>query len=302
MDKIYAVILNWNGAKDTINCIQTIESQKQAQLEIIVIDNGSIDNSVQTIQEHYPLIKIFENHRNLGYAGGMNVGIKYAIDQGANYVLLLNNDTLADPDMVSKLLESMDDTGVASPIIFYADHPEKIWSIGGNINPILLELTQPHGNMTISPRFTLERDFLTGCALLIHKDVFLKVGYFDERFFPGYYEDLDFCLRVKRSGFSLKLVPEAKLWHKVSQSSGGDKSNRVYFLMARNSGLYFKKNMRFWNAPFIIIYRLGSALKKSVNLLKNKNLPALSAYWLGLIYGWTGLMKNHEKKYLFFYE
>lgn len=302
MEKIYAVILNWNGLIDTIDCIKSIETQNEVQIQIIVVDNGSIDDSVKTIQENYPHIKIFENQLNLGYAGGMNIGIKYAIGQGARYVLLLNNDTIADSDMVRKLVDSVKDGGISSPIIYYADHPDKIWSIGGNINPILLELTQPHGDTVISPQITIERDFLTGCALLIHTDVFLSVGYFDERFFPGYYEDLDFCLRVKRNGFSLKLVPDAKLWHKVSQSSGGERSNKVYFLMARNSGLYFKKNMRAWNAIFIIGYRFGSALKKTIIFLKNKNMSALSAYWLGLICGWTGLMKKYEKKFLLFYE
>ncbi|MDO9087400.1 MAG: glycosyltransferase family 2 protein [Anaerolineaceae bacterium] len=303
MNDIYVVVLNWNGRDNTIDCLYSLKKQKNVKINIVIVDNGSSDNSVETILKIFSDIIIIQNNENLGYAGGMNKGIKYAISKNSKYVLILNNDIIADENLIWHLLSNTkNNVYVTSPVIYYSNKPHEIWSVGGRINPLLLEMTKPHGDVVRLPNEPVFKEFLSGCALFIDCFVFEKIGYFDERFFPGYYEDLDFCLRAKKNNLKMQVIPEARIWHKVSQSSGGKESPNIYFLMARNSGYYFKKHMKLWNALFIILFRLGSAIKKSTLLLTNKKFNCFIAYWRGLINGWIGLLKQYEEVYLKFYK
>jgi len=293
MCNTFIIILNWNGINDTIECVKSLYDQTYKEFCIIIVDNHSTDNSINHIRNTFPEIQIIANKKNLGYAGGMNVGIKIAIHQGAEKVLLLNNDTIAERTMLNELIKhSSDRVDISGPVIFYENEPEKIWSIGGRINKLLLEMQKPLENNSSIPKEVYRQDFLPGCALLIHTDIFKDIGLFDENFYPGYYEDLDFCLRVIRKEYPINVIPSAKLYHKVSSASGGQYSTRVQFLKARNSGYYFRKNMELWNAPFIIFYRILSAMKKSIKFLLNNEYECLIAMWIGLINGWWGLSKK----------
>jgi GT2 family glycosyltransferase len=304
MVNVTAIILNWNRAKDTIECLETLREQENVSLDYVVVDNHSTDNSVREIRNQFPQVKIIESDRNYGYPGGMNIGIRYAMNQGAQKILLLNNDTLAHKEMVHFLLAHMTDhIGVTAPAIFYANDRGKIWSIGGNIHPLFLELINPQrGKHVTLPKTPKECDFLTGCAMLVSAEVFHTVGLFDEQFFPGYYEDMDYCYRIRKYGYHMLIVPEAHLWHKVSQSSGGELSPRVYYLMGRNSGYYFRKHMQKWQAPFILTYRFLSAIKTSVKVLIEQRLDCLIAYWRGLFRGWLGLFPEVDQEYITYYQ
>ena len=303
MVDVHVVLINWNSAQDTMECLESLMAQEGASLECIVVDNCSRGDSVEQIRSRYPQVHIIENDRNLGFPAGNNAGIRYALEQNAKTVFILNNDTIAEPGMVRLLLDHLTPAvGAVTPAIFYASQPDEIWSIGGMMNPLLLEMINPPGSRVSLPAGPVERDFITGCAMLIHADVLRKVGMFDESYFPIYYEDLDLCLRIRRGGYRMRLVPQARLLHKVSRASGGQYSPRVYYLMGRNSGYYFRKHMRFWQAPVIVAYRLGSALKTSVKLFKSKRFESLSAYWAGLVRGWTNLLKSAGEKYLVHYQ
>ncbi len=258
---------------------------------------------MKQIRARFPQVFVIENDRNLGFPAGNNVGIRFALELGAKNVFILNNDTVVEPGMIQLLLSHLSpEIGAVTPAIFYASQPDKIWSIGGMIHPLLLEMARtPKNHNVMLPSTPVERDFITGCAMLVQADVLKEVGLFDESFFPIYYEDLDLCLRIRRMGFRMLLVPQARLLHKVSQASGGQASPRVYFLMARNSAFYFRKHMYFWQAPFILGYRLLSALKTTIQLAYRKNWPALAAYWTGLSCGWTGLALKSGEQYLFHY-
>ena len=292
---VHAVILNWNRVKDTMECLDSILAQKKVTINITVVDNGSTDNSVEEILKGYPQIDVIPTGRNLGYPGGMNVGIQRALSCGASNILLLNNDIIADPLMVKVLLDNLSSQiMIAAPLIYFFDLPSKVWSAGGNINPVLLEMAPAPLAIPDKPMI---KTFFTGCALLIKRNVFDQNGVFDEEYFPGYYEDLDFCLRMKRAGIKMVLVPQAKLWHKVSQSSGGSNSPRVRYLMARNSARYFRKNMRWWQIPVIVGYRLLSAIKTSVVLLSKRDWEGMNAYWTGLSVGWLRMTISDEYSY-----
>lgn len=287
--QLFIIILNWNQLKDTTECIESILEQTYRDFQIVVVDNGSTDNSAILLKQSFPNIKMIENGKNMGYQGGVNIGIKYALMTGAKYLLILNNDTILDKDMIKKLIENFpDEAGIVSPIMYYFENPSEVWSLGGDIHPVLIEIWKSQKIKARKISGLIERDFIPSCAWLVRRDVFNKIGLLDESFFPIYYDDLDFCLRARRNGFRLFINPNAKLWHKVSASSGGEYNPRERYLMARNSGYYFRKNMRFWQAPFIIVYRCGSALLWSGRLIKGKKYIALKEYWKGLIKGWFG--------------
>ena len=303
MVKMHVVILNWNGAEDTIECLDSLLVQSNVSLECIVVDNCSSDDSVRRIRERFPLVHMIENKENLGFPAGMNVGIRFALSHGAKYVLLLNNDTIAMPGMLLNLLSSVSHgVGFVAPAIFYAQQPSEIWSVGGKIHPIFLEMAATTRSTPVLPSRPVERDFVAGCAMLVQAEIFQEVGLLDERFFPGYYEDLDFCLRIRRRGYRIQIIPQAHLLHKVSRASGGQYSSRVYFLMARNSAYYFRKHMRLWQSPFIIFYRLLSALKTSVRLIWKHDFQSLSAYWIGFVNGWTNLLAKRSEKFIAYYK
>jgi GT2 family glycosyltransferase len=303
MCDVHVVLLNWNGAQDTLECLESLMAQEGVCLEVIVVDNCSKDDSVELIRARYPRVIVIENDRNLGFPAGNNAGIRLAFERNAKNIFILNNDTIARPGMIRQLLSHVsDEVGLVTPAIFYASQPDQIWSIGGMIHPLFLEMVpRPDHRPKSLPEVPVERDFVTGCAMLVRADVLRDAGLFDDNFFPGYYEDLDLCLRIRRKGYRMLLVPQAHLLHKVSQSSGGPFSPRVYYLMGRNSGFYFRKHMHFWQAPFILAYRLGSAFVTTGKLIVSRRFECLSAYWSGLIRGWTGLPKGAGEKYLSHY-
>lgn len=286
---VYAVVLNWNQPQHTIECVRSLLGQQPRAPRLLVVDNGSTDNSVEVIRHAFPEVELIAGERNLGFAGGVNVGIRRALAEGAQYVLLVNNDAIADPSMLDELLAcaQADGAGVLAPAIYYVEPPDRLWFAGGRVNPLLLESLGPRGRIEPLPDAPTERDFLAGCALLVRREVFEAAGLFDERFFM-YYEDLDFCLRVRRSGYRLLVVPRARLWHKVAQSSGGAESPQERYLMALSSGRYFRKHMRGWQPALIVPYRLLSALRWTVHLAWWRRWAALSAYWRGLVKGWLG--------------
>lgn len=281
-------VLTWNQAQITIDCVKSLLTQKgSVKFNIIIIDNGSTDHSVEIFTEEFPDIEILANATNLGFQGGMNSGIKHALRNNVDYFLLMNNDTIADPMMVQNLFDYLpNDAGMVSPLMLYYDAPEQPWSIGGDIHPLFLEVIRLYRKNQSVPKSVMSRDFLPSCAWLIKREVIDQVGLLDERFFPIYYDDLDFCLRVKQNGFRIYLIPKARLWHKVSLSVGGEHSPKERYLMARNSGYYFRKHMKFWQAPFILTYRLGSVVLWTIRLAYRRNFRALKSYLRGIRDGW----------------
>lgn len=283
---IYVIILNWNRYQDTLTCLQSLSKIDTPNVQLMVVDNGSRDDSVITIRQRFSQIKLIEAESNLGFAKGMNLGIRAALAGGADYVFLLNNDTIVDPAMLNYLLaHARPEVGLLAPAIFYMAAPKTIWSTGGGLSAVWLEMTGDHGRNQILPQAPQKRGFLSACGLLIPRMILEQVGLFDERFFM-YYEDLDYCLRVQKAGYDLVLVPQAHLWHQVSQSSGGSNSPNERYYMALSSGLYFRKHMQLWQAFLIIPYRLLSAFRWSRRLIKDQQWAALTAYWRGLYVGW----------------
>ena len=246
------VVLNWNKCEDTLACLASLSRLDYPSYTVIVVDNGSSDGSATAICAAYPQWTLIETGNNLGYVGGNNVGLEHVQAMGADYALLLNNDTQVAPDFLRQLVEAAEADpaiGIAGPTLYYFDRPKVIWSAGGAIdwargNTRMIGLNEPdQGQFGQSPRPV---DFVTGCALLIKMPVVKQVGPLDSRFF-AYYEETEWCVRVARAGWKIVHVPRAKVWHKISLAEQSI-SPAVHYYMTRNRLLFLKATQAGWQA------------------------------------------------------
>lgn len=244
MPQVVIIILNWNGLADTLECLASLTRLDYPACEVVVVDNGSTDGSVEAIQKRFPALTLIENGKNLGYAEGNNVGLRYALAQAADYALLLNNDTEVAPDFLLQLVDAAEADsliGIAGPTIYYHERPGVIWSAGGAIDwrrgkTWMVGLNTPDvGQFGVAPR---EVDFVTGCALLVKRAVMEQAGLLDERFF-AYYEEVEWCVRTRRLGFGIIHVPKARVRHKIPLDAR-DSSPFVHYYVTRNRLLFLK--------------------------------------------------------------
>lgn len=258
MVKVSIIILNWNGKKDTLECLKSLRKLQidSFKMQVIVIDNGSDDNSVRDFNKitGFDDLKIVENNKNLGFAAGNNVGIKAALSGGADFILLLNNDTVIKEDLVEKFLDAANrhkKAGILTPKIyfypgfeFHKDRYTKteigrvIWYAGGVIDWDNVYARNYGVDDTDIGQYSkeLEFDFATGACMFVRKEVFEEIGFFDERYYL-YLEDTDFSQRAKNEGWKIVFVPDAIVWHKVSQSSAIGGMLNDYFI-TRNRLLF----------------------------------------------------------------
>jgi GT2 family glycosyltransferase len=244
MPQVTIIILNWNGLTDTLECLASLSRMDYPAYDVVVVDNGSTDRSPAVVRERFPDVTLIENDENLGFTGGNNVGLRWALEQGADYALMLNNDTEVAPDFLRLLVETAEAepmVGTAGPTIYYYDQPRTVWSVGGHVDwqrgrTCMLGLNERDiGQFGEEPR---EVDFVTGCALLVKRAVLEQVGLLDERFFV-YYEETEWCVRAQRAGFKIVHVPTAKIWHKIPLDAR-DSSLLVHYYMTRNRLLFLK--------------------------------------------------------------
>lgn len=286
--KVGIVLVNYNGEKFQNNCIKTIKNMTYKNYETIVVDNDSKDNSVKLLREEYPDVKIIETGENCGVAKGNNIGIKAALEDNCEYILLLNNDTEVDKEMLSRMIDKANEKTMVTCKMYYYEPENVIWCAGGKINWGKATTTHFGENEVDIGQHEKSRfvEYTPTCCLLIHKDIFLKIGLMDEDYFM-YYDDTDFLVRANNYGYRVWYESGAKLWHKVSASSGGAESkiniyygnrNRLYFI---NKFYKFKLNvLSFYYLTRFIKYikysvkskELGRILIKSVSDYKNEKM------------------------------
>jgi len=243
---ICVVILNWNGRDDTLACLESVARVDYSNFRVIVADNGSSDGSVDAIRRAYPDVQVIENHANLGFAGGNNSAIAFALESGAEFVFLLNNDTVVDPAILSAFVDAakrMPGGGVFGAKIYYYGDKQKLWYAGGYWDARTLSFNEHGAGELDQGQFDAltETEWVIGCAMFVRAEVFRKVGLLEPNFFLNN-EEIDFCSRAKRAGLACVYVPQARLWHKISVSFGGEDSPLKEYFSARNRLLWARRN------------------------------------------------------------
>jgi len=250
--RVAVIVLNWNGKDLTLDCLHSLAAVATPNVDLIVVDNASVDGSVEAIRKAFPgRVTVVENDDNLGFARGNNVGIRYALDRGAEFVLLLNNDTVVDPGLVDHMLRPFDTdprVGIAGPKIYYYTPHDQIWFAGGEVflargTTRHIGIREPDHGQFDEPR---DVDYVTGCALMARREVFEKVGMLDPSY-VAYYEDTDFCMRARRAGYRVVYLPEGRVWHKISASTGGQLGRRKIVRKLKSTWKFFVRYARPWH-------------------------------------------------------
>ena len=245
MIKVTVIVLNFKVKDSAIKCIDSVRKSTFPTLEIILVDNNSNDGIRDEIYKQNDVLFI-QNEDNLGYSGGNNIGIKKAIKSDAEYIFILNPDTKVDKNCIKNLVEGMEKNKaqVAGPKIYFSNS-KKIWYAGGVID--LENVIGKHRGVDEKDKGQYdqdtETDFVSGAAIMIKKEVFDSIGFFDERYFL-YYEDSDFCYRAKKAGFKVFYIPEAVVYHENAKSTGVGSPLQDYYI-TRNRMLFASKFLPF---------------------------------------------------------
>lgn len=244
---VFIVILNWNGWQDTIECVESCRELSYPHFRILIVDNGSSDGSDAILRERLPGIEFIQTGSNLGFAGGNNVGIRYALEQGAYYVWLLNNDTTIGSGALNALVEAAernDRNGMVGSKVVYSDNPVRIWYAGAVLDP-QSPWRPHHRGLNEEDRGQYDKTgatgYVTGCSLLVRSETVEDVGLLDEELFL-YFEDADWSARASSAGWKLVYCPGSLVYHKVSLSIGGAASPTLLYYTARNRLYFVKRN------------------------------------------------------------
>ena len=242
--RVSTIILNWNGLADTRECLQSLRDASYPAQRVTVVDNGSKQDEARLLEEEFgDFIHLIRNPTNVGVAAGWNIGIRYALEQGTDYVLLLNNDVIVDPGFLSELVaaaESRPGLAAACPKTYFRDRPDVIYSTGGRVNLWTATARQIGRGQADLGQFgrVARRDYADGVCMLIPTTAFERVGLLDEDYF-AYWEETDWCFRAREKGLRCCYVPEAKIWHKAARSISP--GNDFYYLYRRNALLFVRK-------------------------------------------------------------
>lgn len=257
---VIIIILNTNRRDDTLACLESLEKSNYPNQQVIILDNASNDGSIDAIHAQHPEVDIVNLTVNRGYAGNNNVGIQIALEKGADWVFVLNEDTIVDPECMHYLIENAaKDTsiGIVGPMVYHFNEPGVIQSAGGiltrhwdaiHTGSNETDLGQYHGNHFVA--------WISGCAILVKSDAINQIGLLDERFFY-YWEETDWCFRAAEHGWKILHVPQAKIWHKGVQRNYQPSANLDYYA-TRNRYLFYSKHhapLKVWGYATIQTFR-----------------------------------------------
>lgn len=271
MPKVFAIVLNYNGKETILDCLKSLYQSDYPNLEIVLVDNDSKDGSLELAKQTFPKAHIIKNSKNIGFGAGNNVGIRFALEKFADFVFLLNNDATVEKNTISLLVKAAEQNpkiGIINPLILKAKNGP-VWFSGGKIQ--WSKMRAIHDNNIRHKTKSYATQYASGCAMLISKIVFKKIGLFDENFFL-YYEDTDLSLRAKNKNFAIAILPTALAYHK--EASERANPLKTYWLVI--SGLiFFKKHatglIKFW----LFIYLLLRKIKNTYSATFKKDVVAL---------------------------
>lgn len=253
---VFCVVVNWQGWQDTIHCIQSLLAQRYASLQILIVDNASADDSLERIRAAFPAIEIQSAAANRGFAAAGNLGIRSALQRGAQFVWLLNNDIVAPPDTLCKLVAAAEDprVGMVGSVLRYMHNPAEMQAWGGG------SVARSTGYVTHfrGPAVLGENAFLTFASVLLRRELLEDVGLLDEGFFM-YFEDSDLCFRARAAGWKLAVAAETGVLHKEGGSATTKKCARVDRIVTA-SGLRFLSRYgrpRVFAQAIFVLLRIG---------------------------------------------
>lgn len=260
LPKVTAIVLNWNRTQDTVQCVHSLQKSDYPALDILVVDNGSSHEHYAALQAALPDTAILRSSTNLGFAGGNNLGLQHVLERGAEYALVINNDTLVESQMVSQLVtvaEAHPQAGLVGPIIYYLAQPTEVWFAGYRFTHGIYVLRR---GLNLQPplRSVEPVDFVSGCGVLMRRSALERVGLFSEDYFM-YYEDLDYCFRVKETGLEILCVTGARMWHTVSASTGGADSPLKQYYQVKSSLIFYRQHSRGLKYVLNVVLRLTHA-------------------------------------------
>jgi GT2 family glycosyltransferase len=273
------VVLNWNGADDTIACLHSLETELSPSIRVLVVDNGSTDGSVERIRDIFPETELLTLPQNIGYAGGNNAGFRRVVERQAEFVIFLNNDTIVERGFALPLIQTLQSSasaGIAVPKILYHDKPGMLWYAGGVVKLSTGDIRHVGLRKEDAPEFNCAgvTGYATGCCFAMRCRDFERLGGFDERF-GMYGEDVDLSLRVRRLGMSVRYEPASVVWHKVSASFAGHPLRK---LVRKSFGLLcLLRKHRAWSGialyllllPFRLTHSfIGAVLQREVSEAK----------------------------------
>ena len=260
--RVAIVILIWNGKADTVECLHSLRDDSYPNKEIIIVDNGSTDESAAEIRRDFPEVTVLETGSNLGFTGGNNVGIRHALECGSDYIFLLNNDTTVEPCALSTLVaaaQAEPGFGLLAPVIHCFYPPREIWFADSRLE--LHRGAAWHDNSRQPERThqPYEVPWATGCAMLIRAALLRELGGFDDRYYLSW-EDVDLCLRVRKAGLAIATVPAARIYHKGGRS-GQRMPDGQYYYTVRNSLLLIREHLKWPVYPAAALQILWLSLR-----------------------------------------
>jgi len=302
--KIFIVVLQYNTSEDTIRCLESLKELSWQDFRVIVVDNASeiqhlnsirlfVENQSRAKQGHAASphgfvgdkgeggVKFYflVNRQNLGYAGGNNIGIRYALEEGADYILILNPDTTVKSDLLTKLVETTKKNPEAGIVGAMVDEGDRVINCG-KIKWLKPELK--HSVLQTTNYKLQTNQYIPGVAMLIHRDVFKEIGLFDERYFL-YFEDVDFCIRAQKAGFKLVVAPKALIHHHPSSSTSKLGAASLLYYHYRNAHLFNSKNAPFWAKVLLPFWSIWIIIKQVVKILLGINVQVSKAILRGVL-------------------
>jgi GT2 family glycosyltransferase len=268
MGKVGVVTVTYNSATVLEEFLDSLASQTHSSLVLYAIDNASRDASVAMLRQRSGIaVVVIANEQNLGVAEANNQGIRAALDDGCEYVLLLNNDTVFPANMIAELIAGLDThhCELTTARMYYHDHPDRIWCAGGRISPWrAYDVVHDGADQADHGQFDAPRavEYTPTCCLMARRSVFEQVGLMDDRYFV-YVDDVDFLYRCRKHGLSLWYIPSARLWHKVS-SLTTTVSNFTLRYCTRNRVYFLRKHLPY---PLALGLYLGVQLRSLLTLV-----------------------------------
>ncbi len=285
---VAALVLSYNGREVTLQALESLSRMSYGAVDLVVIDNGSSDGTYEAVNGAFPAVHLLRTENNLGAAGGCNLGIRYAMEKGYDYLLILNNDIEVDPEMLSELIEVVErdpTIGCVGPKEYFFEDRQRIWSAGGILR-FRESITAERGAGQIDRgQFDqdTEVDYINGCAMLIRRQAVEATGLWDPLFHLAV-EDADFCTRMKTHGYRCFYAHRARLWHMVSYATGVYKPGKT-FHTGRSTALFMRRYGNSWQKLKTLVFLAATLPLAFLRELPRGNQAAAVAKFRGFVEG-----------------